>query len=281
MIRTVCSTTLFLFVFINIAWSCMPGYGRERMKLKEYLGIEWVRNGLEKSAQNDNKPVRHASDLDCQFDNPAECRWRNVKPSEMLDTLDFYLFEKTDFTEFPILQVRPGPSKLNEGDKLIFTGDRKREDQSAIWLSSPIACQNTTGQLTFTFWLYNGARVEVILLERKNGQLRILPEKPFVDCGTVPLNTDCTADIAPRDTPFSIGIRAYDISNYEGSFVMIDNIVYRATLCRLSIDLGESFRGKPLITNMAIKEIDSSDELNCTEFDKNCRWRSVGYGREV
>uniref|UniRef100_A0A0M3HJ94 Uncharacterized protein n=1 Tax=Ascaris lumbricoides TaxID=6252 RepID=A0A0M3HJ94_ASCLU len=39
---------------------------------------------------------------------------------------------------------------LFEGDRLIFTGDRKREDQSAIWLSSPIACQNTTGQLTFT-----------------------------------------------------------------------------------------------------------------------------------
>lgn len=71
-------------------------------------------------AQNDNKPIRHASDLDCQFDNPAECRWRNVKRSELLDTLDFYLFEKTDFTEFPILQVRPGPSKLNEGVLLLL-----------------------------------------------------------------------------------------------------------------------------------------------------------------
>ncbi|VDM41799.1 unnamed protein product [Toxocara canis] len=280
----------FLVILLVAAWSCMPGYGHERMKLKEYLGIEWVENGLDESGtsysyttQSDDKPIRHASDLDCRFDEPSECRWRNVKASEYLDTLDFFLFEKTDFTEFPVLQVRPGPSRLREGDKMIFTGDRKREEQTAIWRSSPIACQNTTGQLSFTFWLYNGARVEVVLFEKKDGRLRILPEKPFVDCGTVPLNTDCTADIPPRDTPFRhfIGIRAYNIANREGSFVMIDNIVYRTTLCKLSIDLGESFRGRPLITDTMMEEIESSDQLSCTDFDSTCRWRSVGHGKEA
>lgn len=46
--------------------------------------------------------------------------------------------------------MRPGPSKIAVGDQLIFVGDRKREEQSAILASWPIRCQNSTGKLTFT-----------------------------------------------------------------------------------------------------------------------------------
>ncbi|VDO07530.1 unnamed protein product [Brugia timori] len=178
------------------------------------------------------------------------------------------------------------------GDKLLFTGDRKQEEQTAVLKSSPILCQNSTGILTFTFWLYNGARVEVLLLKQKKDRLVILPEKPFVDCGTVLLNTECTAEIPPRDEEFSIGIKAYNIANREGSFVMVDNIVYRASLCRISniifehneitlFDLGENFRGRPFITSSKGSLVKAAHDLNCNNFTSRCRWRMVGYGLEM
>ncbi|VDN55783.1 unnamed protein product [Dracunculus medinensis] len=259
----------------------MPGYGYERMKLKEYLGIEWIKNGLDRNAYSLDKPIRHASDLDCTFDHPEKCRWKNVEAQEALDSLDFHLFEKSDSTEFPVLQVRPGPSKLRRGDKFIFTGDRKEEEQSAIWKSATIKCQNSTGHLSFTFWLYNGARVEVLIFEHKNGRLKVLPEKPFVDCGVVTLNTDCVAAIPPHDTPFSLGIRAYDIKNADGSFVMVDNIYYRASLCKTGIDFGNDFKGEPLMTLTEDYVINSANEIDCTDFNKNCKWMPMGRGPEV
>lgn len=93
------------------------------------------------------KPVRHANELNCDFSNPSICHWENLNK---LDTLDFHLFRKEDYSDFPVIQVRPGPSKIAFGDQLIFVGDRKHEEQSAILASSPIRCQNSTGKLTFT-----------------------------------------------------------------------------------------------------------------------------------
>ncbi|EJW75037.1 hypothetical protein WUBG_14061 [Wuchereria bancrofti] len=102
----------------------MAGYGYERMKLKEYLGIEWIENGFDETGQHDNKPIRHANDLDCTFDDIKKCQWRNVREQEALDSLDFHLFEKIDFKEFPVLQIRPGPSRLARGSdkkfKIVF-----------------------------------------------------------------------------------------------------------------------------------------------------------------
>ncbi|MFH4974891.1 hypothetical protein AB6A40_001600 [Gnathostoma spinigerum] len=265
------------FGVLRYGAACMPGYERERMKLKEYLGIEWVPHGLDYTSQSDTRKIRHASDLNCNFENVRNCRWKNVDEHEHFDTLDFHLFEKTDFIEFPVLQVQPGPSKLNQGDKMLFVGDRSRNEQSAIWRSSVIGCQNTTGVLSFTFWLYNGASVEVVLFEvRKDGKLHLLPEKPFVDCGTVHLNTDCEAEIHAREIPFSIGIRAFGMNNREGSFVMIDNIAYKAGLCKVSIDLGDDFESVPLRTLSTADYIFEAKDLNCSTFDENCKWRNYG-----
>ncbi|KAM3726164.1 putative competence-damage inducible protein [Dirofilaria immitis] len=257
-----CPSLILLLLLFSSGNGCMSGYGYERMKLKEYLGIEWIENGFDETGERDSKPIRHANDLDCAFDDIKKCQWRNVRVNEALDSLDFHLFEKIDFTEFPVLQVRPGPSRLARGDKLLFTGDRKQQEQTAILKSSPIPCQNNTGILTFTFWLYNGARVEVLLLKQKEGKLVILPEKPFVDCGTVLINTECTAEIPPRDEEFSIGIKAYNIANRE-------------------VDLGENFRGRPFITSYKGNLVRAADELNCSDFSSKCRWRTVGYGSEM
>lgn len=68
----------------------------------------------------------------------------------------------------------------------------------------------------------------------ETGELKQSGEKIYVDCGTLSMNTECSAEIPPRETPFRIAIRAYDIKNKEGSFVMVDNIYYAATFCKVS-----------------------------------------------
>uniref|UniRef100_A0A914MC51 MAM domain-containing protein n=1 Tax=Meloidogyne incognita TaxID=6306 RepID=A0A914MC51_MELIC len=247
----------------------MPGYENERARLRQYLGIEWRPRGLERmDDEQQARFLRHSSDLNCDFSNPDRCRWRNLrKPG--FDTLDFHLFRKEDYTEFPA------------SDQLLLVGDKKRQEQTAILISHPIKCQNTTGKLTFTFWVYNGARLEVIMLEQRDEgkSLHILPEKPHIDCGTVHINTECTAILPPLDHPFHIGLRAYDMRNTEGSFVLLDNLFYEAEFCRVSIDFGPDFHSERLISSSTKGEpVDKPSSLSCTEFDENCRWRNMGYG---
>ncbi|CAI5449144.1 unnamed protein product [Caenorhabditis angaria] len=271
---------IFLFLLLVPAvWGCMPGYEAERDRLREHLGIEWVPKGLAKSGWS-SKAIRHPSDLNCDFSNPEKCRWKNMEDDKNMDSRDFYLFEKIDYTEFPALRVGPGPTKVQQGDKMIFTGDKKREEQHSIFYSSPINCQNSTGNLTFTYWVYNSARVEVVLLEDdgKGGYKMVYDEedRPYLNCGTIQLNTECHAEIPPRDKPFRLGIRAYGISTTDGSFVMIDNILYSASLCKVGIDVGDNFKTTPLETGAFGKPIETSSQLSCDNFDSNCRWRSGG-----
>uniref|UniRef100_A0A1I7XD96 Auxilin-like protein n=1 Tax=Heterorhabditis bacteriophora TaxID=37862 RepID=A0A1I7XD96_HETBA len=66
-------------------------------------------------AFTEKKTIRHSSDLDCNFADPKMCRWMNMEEKWGLDSLDFHLFEKIDFTEFPALRVAPGPTKVAQG----------------------------------------------------------------------------------------------------------------------------------------------------------------------
>ena len=128
------------------------------------------------------------------------------------------------------------------------------------------------------------------------GELRQSGEKIYIDCGTVTLNTECTVDIPPREHPFRIGIRAYDINNPEGSFVMIDNIFYEASFCKVSslffmshfvlkvlhlVEFGPNFKTENLMTGADGMPIETAHQLNCNEFDKTCRWRNGGHGKTV
>ncbi|GMR48279.1 hypothetical protein PMAYCL1PPCAC_18474 [Pristionchus mayeri] len=263
--------------------SCMPGYEAERDRLREHLGIEWIPHGLDHTGLLDGKNIRHDFDLNCNFTHPEECRWKNAGESEGMDSRDFHLFEKQDYTEWPALQVHPGPSKIDVGDRMILVGDRTREEQHALIYSASIPCQVAPGNLTFTYWAYNNARIEVVLLETvkpKDGKgkayRKFLHENPYVDCGTVPMNTNCHAEIPARETPFHIGFRAYDISNTQGSFIIIDDILYSAPLCRVSIDLAKNFESKPMVTSAHGELIHKSSDLMCVHFDLSCRWRSGG-----
>ncbi|PIO55275.1 hypothetical protein TELCIR_23339, partial [Teladorsagia circumcincta] len=89
---------------------------------------------------------------------------------------------------------------------------------------------------------------------------------------TVKMNTECHAEIPARETPFRIGIRAYDMATPEGSFIMLDNIMYRASLCKVAIDLGDGFQSSPLVSAAAGKPIRSAADLDCKNFEA-CRWR--------
>ncbi|KAE9412223.1 hypothetical protein Angca_001504, partial [Angiostrongylus cantonensis] len=68
------------------------------------------------SAYSDDKFIRHSYDLNCNFDDVKKCRWKNMEDKWGLDSLDFHLFEKVDFTEFPALRVLPGPTKIQQGE---------------------------------------------------------------------------------------------------------------------------------------------------------------------
>ncbi|KAI6224418.1 MAM domain and Concanavalin A-like lectin/glucanases superfamily domain-containing protein [Aphelenchoides fujianensis] len=168
------------------------------------------------------------------------------------------------------------------GDQLLFTGDRKKAVKDAILVGWPIKCQNSTGLLTFTFWIYNGARVEVLLMEdvqvdKNRTEIRFLPEKPHIDCGTVTVNTECRAEIPPRDAPFRLAIRAYDIGNPDGAFVMLDNIFYEAQFCKVAVDFGPDFTVEPLMTSAQGMPVATATDLACSSFDRDCRWRNGGH----
>ena len=105
------------------------------MKLRQYLGIEWVPKGIAEMDGHKAQAVRRADDLNCAFTRPEMCKWRNVDASAGLDTLDFHLFRKEDNIDFPSVQLMPGPSKVVVGDQLLFTGDKKKEEQSAMLAS--------------------------------------------------------------------------------------------------------------------------------------------------
>ncbi|CEF59737.1 MAM domain and Concanavalin A-like lectin/glucanases superfamily domain-containing protein [Strongyloides ratti] len=277
---------LYIIILFNIFYkpvlSCMPGYEQERAKIKQYLGLEWVENGLDKLDSKKLRPIRHSSDLNCDFQNVETCNWKNVESKEGLDSMDFFLFTKTDHIEFPYLRVAPGPSKLSEGDNLLFIGDRKREEQTAIIRSSLIPCQKNIGKLTLDYWTYNGARLEVLMYEKlPDDNIKLIPEKLYLDCGTVYLNTECYVNIPERNTPFYIAIRGYDMANVEGSFVMVDNIKYEAELCKVALDLGEDFEGNDLITSANGDYISTPSDLSCSDWNKKCRWRNSISGNGI
>lgn len=48
----------------TIGFACMPGYGYERMKLKEYLGIEWIENGFDETG----KSTFCSTELECKLE---------------------------------------------------------------------------------------------------------------------------------------------------------------------------------------------------------------------
>lgn len=49
----------------------------------------------------------------------------------------------------------------------------------------------------------------------------------------------------------------------------------------ISVDFGNDFKGEPLMTLTEDYVINSANEIDCTDFNKNCKWMPMGRGPEV
>ena len=47
------------------------------------------------------------------------------------------------------------------------------------------------------------------------------------------------------------------------------------------VELGENFHGRPFVTKPDQPSLQAADQLNCNQFDENCRWKSTGHAKEV
>ncbi|KAJ1373608.1 hypothetical protein KIN20_036069 [Parelaphostrongylus tenuis] len=222
-----------------------------------------------------------------------------------LDSLDFYLFEKVDFTEFPALRVLPGPTKIQQGDKMIFTGDKKREEQHAIFISSQIGCQNSTGNLTFTL-IY--VRPPAVTNRSERGACGF--DETSENAETI---YNVTYDV--QDTCFGItaslvawcllvkSVPWGDNPYYEEPMPKYlhapssEKITERAVFSHLTasdhmsipyiahgspsqhlsgvVDMGDGFSSVPLESIATGRPIRTASDLDCKDFF-SCRWRAFG-----
>jgi hypothetical protein len=92
----------------------------------------------------------------------------------------------------------------------------------------------------FRYWLYNTAKIEVILLRvnKWHDHLQVI-NRPQMDCHFLKSHGLCRVEIDRMNEPFRIGIRMFSLRDQSvGSFGMINDIHYKANLCGAS---GESF----------------------------------------
>uniref|UniRef100_A0A0N5AIB5 MAM domain-containing protein n=1 Tax=Syphacia muris TaxID=451379 RepID=A0A0N5AIB5_9BILA len=252
---------------------CLPGYEKELRYLEHYLGIK-PSDGTGQIPNEGvvfNRYIDSASRLNCNFHEP--CYWKNALTDSLLDTSDFYSFTKVDDKTFP-LQIQHGSPKPSQGSMFALAGNTTSAAQRAVLVSAPIACQRSEAELSFDYWLYNGAKVEVVLLRpnTKRRKLQILL-RPLMDCHAFkPPNEKCTVILPAINEPFKIGIRALNLKDPSmGSFVMITNIVYRADICIESAKWSE-FGGRPVPPPLKREPAQHASQYSCEDFDIMCRW---------
>uniref|UniRef100_A0A915PKU0 MAM domain-containing protein n=1 Tax=Setaria digitata TaxID=48799 RepID=A0A915PKU0_9BILA len=255
--------------FIN---GCTPRYQEELQYLDHYLGIEPENQGNLPVAETTLKHyINNPSKLTCQFNEP--CAWINVPDDNLLDTSDFYLFVKKNAKPFPA-QVQPGPPDPLKGTKFILAGNTTSKAQSAVLVSAPIACQRTSGSLTFKYWLYNEAKIETLILKpstRRNRLrviLRLLSECYFLRA----FNDHCRVEIPEIVEPFRIGIRVYGLKDSAlGSFGMLTDIEYNAEIC-LEPKLSTVFGSRAVPPSLSASYPITASELSCPDYNSTCRW---------
>ena len=123
---------LFLFVFIYLpqgTLQCAQQYKKELRYLDFYLGIRPIddeakipsegmlilKQQLVKVNFTESRLshyIQSSKELNCDFKKP--CAWDNVESDSILDTSEFYTFEKKDGKRFPV-QVRPGSANPKQG----------------------------------------------------------------------------------------------------------------------------------------------------------------------
>uniref|UniRef100_A0A914BV11 MAM domain-containing protein n=1 Tax=Acrobeloides nanus TaxID=290746 RepID=A0A914BV11_9BILA len=252
----------------------MAQYKKELRYLDFYMGIVPANKdgAIDSDEELLSKYVSQASELNCRFDEP--CGWTNTPSDGLLDSSDFYLFKKNDSKSFPI-QIRPGNPEPDVDAHFVLAGNTTSQQQSAILISAPVACQKSKGTLKFQYWLHNSAKIEIVLLKvnPSNGHLHVL-NRPRVDCHYLKAPKDeCRIDLDPVAEPFKFGIRVFGLDDPSiGSFAMITDIRYAANICGTN-DVPSLFGGIPLPkSSNNWTPLEKTSDLNCAENIQGCRW---------
>ncbi|KRY30529.1 General vesicular transport factor [Trichinella spiralis] len=83
---------------------CSPGARAAAEKLKRYLELEVVGDGLIQTGYAEEF-IKESSDLDCNFEQPIACRWKNVLNGQAEN--NWYLMRKVGHRRWPAV-IRPG-----------------------------------------------------------------------------------------------------------------------------------------------------------------------------
>ncbi|CAG9533449.1 unnamed protein product [Cercopithifilaria johnstoni] len=267
---------VLLFVILeflpDFIYGCAPRYQEELQYLDYYLGIKPENRGkLQVEETTLKQYISSPMKLNCQFSE--RCAWMNAPDDNLLDTSDFYLFIKANTKLFPP-QIQPGSPNPTKGTKFVIAGNTTVKPQSAVLISAPIACQQAPGLLTFKYWLYNGAKIEVLILKPSNrwNRLRVIM-RPHTECYFIhAFNDRCKVKIPEIPEPFRIGIRMHGLKDPAlGSFGMITDIEYEAEIClepKLSTIFGSRTVPPPIAASYPI----SAAQLSCADYNSTCRW---------
>ncbi|KJH51875.1 hypothetical protein DICVIV_01954 [Dictyocaulus viviparus] len=147
-----------LIMVIPILQACHPRFEKELRYLDLYLGIKPDNDGEMpvRDLKYYSSYIPSSNSLDCDFER--ECLWRNAPSDGLLDTSDFWYFKKIDNKLLPV-QIQPGRADIAQGSHLLLAGNASSVADSAVIVSAPVACQRSTGNLTFQFvysYLNNG-----------------------------------------------------------------------------------------------------------------------------
>ncbi|KAL6740668.1 hypothetical protein Aduo_014005 [Ancylostoma duodenale] len=264
-----------LLAFLSLVDACHPRFEKELRYLDLYLGIKPDNGGdiPSKDSAQFASYISTAESLDCDFE--SECLWRNAPSDGLLDTSDFWYFKKTDSKLLPV-QIQPGRADIAEGSHLVLAGNTSNVAESAVLVSAPIACQRKPGNLTFHYWLYNNARVEVIVVRATHRRRHLQTLfRPKINCHILrPGNDICNVHIPSVSEPFRLAIRAFNLKdNVVGSMVMLKNLTYRAETC------GESpfpsiFGSMTLVPRPSLP-IETISDLDCDRPRSKCRWSNA------
>ncbi|CAJ0561809.1 unnamed protein product, partial [Mesorhabditis spiculigera] len=262
-----------LLLFIPLASACHPGFEKELRYLELYLGIKPTNDGEIRQASPSTIHVKKSHDLDCDF--KKDCLWKNAGSDGLMDTSQWWLFEKTDTKPFPV-QIQPGDAAPSQGTVFLVAGNTTRKAQSAVLLSAPVACQRGLANVTFNYWLYNHARVEVVAVrpELRRGRLMVL-ERAKSDCHFMKTSGHvCSATIPAISQPFRFAIRAFNLKdNTVGSMALINGVKVDADLCSQSpfplLFNSVALHPRPRPHPSALKDVECVDPI------KGCRWTNT------
>jgi hypothetical protein len=279
-------TIFLLAALIHAGSSCFPGADLIIDQLRAQLGITAIVTGGTNSTGATDQFVEQAPQLNCDFENIANCRWSNLGQflRPQVDTEEWWLFQKTSNVNGAFQLLGPPGRAPADGGKVILAGGQgtpaQVDGKAAIWMSDPIRCMENNAQLTFEYWIYLGSKVRAMVLDATtfeplwtsaDGECPALPTNVFGGG----LDGVCRVTVPPQDRPFRVAVQGY---NFKDSFVIIDTITFNAifgSLCDGSLDFGTT--SSTLVSGLTGTGIETGSDLNCPPtLGGTCKWGNTG-----